>query len=100
MMFYDSDILDMDEDMKDYWLNDDIQNCSKILINNRTEIKQKIKLYNRNMHIINESKKDGNKSFTPKYYNRKSYNINNKIKRNNSTTISRKTSKDKKLNYI
>ena len=100
MMFYDSDILDMDEDMRDYWLDDDIQNCSKVLTSNRTELKQKVKLFNRNMYIINESKKDNNKSFTPKYYNRKNYNINDKIKRNNSPTPSRKTSRNKKLNYI
>ena len=76
-MFYSSDILDYDEDMKNYWIDDEIQNCSKVLTENNTELKQNVKLIKRNMNIINESNKNKNKeqTFDYKDYNNKTKNF-------------------------
>ena len=98
MMFYDSDILNLDDDIKNYWLDDDIQNCSKVLTCNRTELRQKVKLIKKNMYINNELKKDNNQYFTNNSHNQENNKINNKINNKKSPRISRK--KNKKLNYI
>ncbi len=99
MMFYDNDILNMGEDMTNYWFDDTIQNCSKIL--NETETKQQT---NKQTHVINKTKNPHNIRSKNKYSNHNKNNSNhNKYKdKDNKKTILNinRRKKDKKLNYI
>lgn len=90
-MFYDNDLNGIDEDMLDFWVNDDIDNCSKVVEDDDDNINNKIRKPNINNYIK-----------TPSRLPIK-YKVNNKSCYNKSFNINKKRNKkiyDKKLKII
>lgn len=73
MMFYDNELDSMDTDMLDYWIDDNITNCSKV----NTEKREK-KQNNMNKYYTNNKNNNMDKYYTN---NKKKY-INKKNKQN------------------